>query len=189
MRQGSSNGQKNPTKHSIVPAPKQISVEANHRTRASQCTVLARLATGSTHRRRPNREAAASARQQLNGNERMPSETGGVGVRIIVRIDTVRRTECGNATATYLSFSHHHFRHHTITILSTREPFGAFTAIAFHVRSRESSAVCRTRQESTRDSFILVGELVCSPSSPAAHTTCAGILTWTHDLFLTTLRR
>ena len=109
MRQGSSNGQKNPTKHSIVPAPKQISVEANHRTRASQCTVLARLATGSTHRRRPNREAAASAAAAAQCNERMPSETGGVGVRIIVRIDTVRRTECGNATATYLSFSHHHF--------------------------------------------------------------------------------
>ena len=93
MRQGSSNGQKNPTKHSIVPAPKQISVEANHRTRASQCTVLARLATGSTHRRRPNREAAASAAAAAQCNERMPSETGGVGVRIIVRIDTVRRTE------------------------------------------------------------------------------------------------
>ena len=100
---------------------------------------------------------------------------------------------CGMVSNVDLSFcSHHHFRHHTITILSTstREPFGAFTAIAFHVRSRESIAVCRTRQESKRDSFILVAlKLVCSPSSPAAHATCAGILTWTHDLFLTTLRR
>ena len=36
----------------------------------------------------------------------MPSETGGVGVRIIVRIDTVRRTECGNAEMRPTDTSH-----------------------------------------------------------------------------------